>query len=90
MSPLIALLDTLGRRPAADPEAALAALPLAAPLQAALRARDPEALGRAFGASATWWCYVNSPEDEPQPAEDAPGDAPAEQPDEVPERAPEG
>lgn len=90
MRPLIALLDTLGRQPGADLDALLAGLLLDAPSREALRARDPDALARAFGAQASMWCHVNVPEDQPQPAEDQPDDSPGESPDEVPERSPEG
>lgn len=90
MHPLIALLDTLGRQPGADLDALLADPSLAPPAREALRARDPDALIRAFGAAADLWCITNVPEDQPQPAEDAPDDTPGDEPpDGSPERAPE-
>ena len=84
-SPLIAFLDTLGRQPpAADLDARIAALDVTAPVREALLGRDAGAVARAFGMSTPMWCFVAAPEDEPKPAEDAPGDAPAREPDERP------
>jgi hypothetical protein len=89
MSPLIAFLDILGRQPGVDIDAALERLDLDAATRAALRARDPAAVTRAFGARTEMWCKINTPEDEPQPAEEPPGDAPDDRPDDRPDRDPD-
>ncbi|MCZ8319298.1 MAG: hypothetical protein ACK5S2_10750 [Lysobacteraceae bacterium] len=74
---LIAALEHLARQPGPIDLDALAAT-LDAPTAAALRARDPEALRRAFGDTRTMWCYVATPEDKPvrEVPDEAPGDAP--------------
>ena len=88
-SPLIAFLDTLGRQPAtSDLDARIAALDVAAPVREALLGRDAGAVARAFGDSRTMWAWINAPEDEPKPNDDAPGDEPDREPDERPDPNP--
>lgn len=87
--PLIAFLDSLGRAPPmADFEARVAALEVDAPTREALIGRDPGALKRAFGLTATYWCEIHAPEDQPKPAEDVPGEAPDREPEPQPDPDP--
>jgi len=84
-TPLIAFLETLGRAPAVvDFDARVATLDVDATVREALIGRDAGALARAFGESATYWCGIFTPEDEPKPIDDVPGDEPSREPDERP------
>ena len=75
---LIAALEQLARQPGPIDLDALAAA-LDAPTAAALRARDPEALRRAFGDTRAMWCMVTAPDDKPE--REVPDETPGETPD---------
>ena len=75
---LIAALEQLARQPGLIDLETLAAT-LDAPTAAALRARDPEAVRRAFGDTRALWCAIVAPEE--QPARDVPDEAPGDAPD---------